>query len=395
MKFILLLLFICSLTSCSSVSRLSVEKDFEDSLVNILDRSKAQYEYFSQVIPPDKLPKSYQNGRLIPCGTADWVSGFYPGTLLFLSNYFNDKGLYELALSKLNLLEKEQFNTRTHDVGFMMYCSFGNAIKIQPDQKYNEILMNSAKSLASRYSPVVKSIRSWNSSPEDFLVIIDNMMNLELLFWAAKYSEDSSFYNIAVQHANTTLENHYRENYSCYHVVNYNPKTGKVQEKKTHQGKSDESSWSRGQAWGLYGFTMLYRETKDPKYLDQANHVAAYLMDEIKVLSDDYIPVWDFDADQKTQNYKDASAGAIIASALLELSKYNVEKRKEYISFAKDILSTLISDRYFADYKQNGGFLLKHSVGSLPHHSEVDVPLTYADYYFIEAVLRYLDLNKK
>lgn len=395
MKQILVLLFICCLGSCSPGSKLSAEKSFKSGLEKVLERSKAQYEYFAQVIPSDKLPKSYQNGRLIPCGTADWVSGFYPGTLLFLSDHFKDKGLYNLTLSKLNLLEKEQFNKRTHDIGFMMYCSFGNAIKIESNQKYNEILLNSAKSLVSRYSPIVKSIRSWDSPPEDFLVIIDNMMNLELLFWATKFSRDSSFYNIAVQHANTTLRNHYRENYSCYHVVNYHPKTGQVQWKRTHQGDSDRSSWSRGQAWGLYGFTMLYRETMDQKYLDQANHIAAYLMKEIKVLSDDYIPVWDFGADLKTQNYKDASAGAIIASALLELGQYNSIKAKEYIGFAKNILSTLMSDKYFANYKQNGGFLLKHSVGSLPHHSEVDAPLTYADYYFIEAVLRYLHLNKK
>lgn len=395
MKRVLLLLFICYLASCSSVSKLSNENAFKSNLINVLEKSKIQYEYFAQVIPADKLPKSYQNGRLIPCGTADWVSGFYPGTLLFLSDHFKDKGLYNLALPKLNLLEKEQFNKRTHDIGFMMYCSFGNAIKIESNQKYNEVLLNSAKSLASRYNPVVKSIRSWDSPPEDFLVIIDNLMNLELLFWATKFSGDSSFYNIAVEHANTTLKNHYRDNYSCYHVVNYDPKTGKVQWKKTHQGESDRSSWSRGQAWGLYGFTMLYRETQDQRYLEQANNIANYLMKEIKVLSDDYVPVWDFGADQRTQNYKDASAGAIIASALLELSDYNIKKRKEYINYSKNILSTLISDKYFANYKQNGGFLLKHSVGSLPHNSEVDVPLTYADYYFIEGILRYLDLNKK
>lgn len=393
MKLYIPLILLCCAVSCTPAKKLAVNNDFDIALNDILNRSKAQYEYFAQTIPADKFPKSYQNGRLIPSSSSDWVSGFYPGTLLLLSEYFGSDSLYQLAAPKLKLLEKEQYNKSTHDVGFMMYCSFGNAIKIKPDAGYNEILMNSARSLVSRYSPVVKSIRSWNTKPGEFQVIIDNMMNLELLFWATKFSGDSSYYKIAVDHANTTLKNHFRDNYSSHHVVNYSPETGAVQWKRTHQGDSDHSSWSRGQAWALYGFTLMYRETKDPKYLEQAKHVAAYLLPEIKKLSDDFIPVWDFGADIPTQNYKDASAGAIIASALLELSRYDAEKSATHINDAKNILASLISKNYFANYKQNGGFLLKHSVGSLPHHSEVDVPVTYADYYFIEAILRFLELN--
>lgn len=394
MKLIFLFIFSSFLFSCSFQQKAPGNSGLKASLTTVMNRSAKQYEYFATTIPEGLFPKTFQNNKLVTCKSSDWVSGFYPGTLLYLSEFLNDDGLFKLAEAKLNVLQKEQFNTRTHDLGFMMFNSFGNALRIKPDRKYEEIILNSAKSLASRYSPVVKAIRSWDSAPDDFLVIIDNMMNLDLLFWATRFSGDSSFYKIAVEHANTTLKNHFRKDYSTYHVVNYDPVTGSVKEKKTHQGAFDESSWARGQAWALYGYTLMHKETGDRKYLDLANNIASLILLHPS-MPEDGIPLWDFDTPQEAGDYKDASAGAIIASALIELAKYAPLKQRNYIKRAEFILSSLSTPPYFASYKTNGGFLLKHSVGHLPRNSEVDVPLTYADYYFVEAICRYFERDKK
>jgi len=295
----------------------------------------------------------------------------------------------------MKVLSKEQYNTHTHDLGFMMYTSFGNANRIAPQPGYKQILLNSAKSLSTRFNPTVGCIKSWDSKPSDFLVIIDNMMNLELLFWATRATGDSSFYKIAVTHANTTMKNHYRPDYSSYHVLNYDAQTGAVKEKKTAQGYANESAWARGQVWGLYGFTVMYRETKDKKYLEQAEHIAHFILANTN-LPADKIPYWDFNDPKIPNVLRDASAGAIMASALLELCRYADKKAAAtYFTTAQSILKTLSSDTYKARPGTNGGFLLKHSVGHLPGKSEVDVPLTYADYYFVEAMKRYKDFASK
>jgi uncharacterized protein YyaL (SSP411 family) len=277
----------------------------------------------------------------------------------------------------------------------MMFCSFGNANRIQPKQEYPEILLTSARSLSSRFNPNVGCIKSWESKKEDFVVIIDNMMNLELLFWATRVSGDSSFYRIAVTHANTTMKNHFRPDHSSYHVVNYDPQTGAVQQKRTAQGYANESAWARGQAWGFYGYIVTYRETKDKKYLDHANNIANFILNHPN-LPAEKIPYWDFNAPGIPNALRDASAAAIMASAFLELSKY-VDKSlsKKYFSAAEIILQTLSTDQYKAAPGTNGGFILKHGVGHLPNKSEVDVPLTYGDYFFVEAMQRYKEYDKK
>jgi unsaturated chondroitin disaccharide hydrolase len=276
----------------------------------------------------------------------------------------------------------------------MMFCSFGNAERFAPKPGYKDILLTSARSLSTRFNPKVGCIKSWDSKPGDFLVIIDNMMNLELLFWATKVSGDSSFYKIAVTHANTTIKNHFRPDNSSYHVVNYDPETGAVKQKRTAQGVADESAWARGQAWGLYGYTVAYRETKDAKYLKQANLIARFVLDN-RNLPANKIPYWDFDAPGIPNALRDASAAAIIASALIELSGYANEKdRAEYLSVAETILKNLTAPPYKAQPGTNGGFILQHCVGHMPNKTEVDVPLTYADYYLVEAMRRYKELRR-
>ena len=357
----------------------------------------AQYKVLMKNLPADKIPKTFfpPTGQYEFSNSGWWCSGFYPGTLLYLYEATNDKSLYAEALRVSELLKKEQFNTGTHDLGFMMYCSFGNANRIDPNPAYKEILVNSAKSLSTRFNPAVGCIKSWNSkNPDDFLVIIDNMMNLELLCEATKMSGDSSFYKIAVTHANTTIANHFRPDYSSYHVINYNGVTGAVQEKKTAQGAANESAWARGQAWGLYGFTLMYRETKDKKYLDRANHIAQFILLNPN-LPADKIPYWDFNAPGIPDALRDASAAAIIASALLELCRYaDKDTGQQYFTGAETILRTLSSSTYKASAGSNGGFIIQHCVGHKPAGTEVDTPLTYADYYFVEAMKRYASFVK-
>ena len=362
-----------------------------------LQKAVAQYKYLGTILPAGVFPKSYSplTKKSDNSNSSWWCSGFYPGSLLYLYEYSKDASLLTEAERMQKLQEKEQFNKGTHDLGFMMYCSFGNANRLQQSKVKEEILLNSAKSLSTRFNPTVACIQSWNANDKwKFPVIIDNMMNLELLFWATKYSGDSSFYKIAVTHANTTMKNHFRPDYSSYHVVDYDPATGAVAHKQTHQGYADYSAWARGQAWGLYGYVVMYRATKDKKYLAQANGIAKFIMNNPNLPADN-IPYWDYNTPEIPATYRDASAAAITASALLELSKYDAAKSASYIGFAEKVIRSLSSKTYTAPIGENGGFILKHSTGHLPGNSEVDVPLSYADYYYIEAMMRYKAMKGK
>ncbi|WP_432711003.1 glycoside hydrolase family 88 protein [Pedobacter sp.] len=356
-----------------------------------------QYKIMMKQLEGDRFPKTFSNKtkKLETSGSGWWVSGFYPGTLLYLHEKTKDQALLTEAQRMLAHLEKEQYNTTTHDLGFMMFCSFGNALDIAPKPEYKQILLNSARSLASRFDPKIGCIKSWDSKEGDFLVIIDNMMNLELLFWATRETGDSSYYNIAVTHANTTMKNHFRPDNSSYHVVNYHPKTGEVQKKHTAQGYADESAWARGQAWGLYGYTVMYRETKEKIYLDMANQIASFVLKHPN-MPKDKVAYWDFNAPNIPNALRDVSAAAIMSSGLFELAKYADRKTGQfYFSNAEQMLKSLSGAPYQSLPGTNAGFILQHSVGHIPENTEVDQPLTYADYYYVEAMKRYEAFNVK
>lgn len=366
-----------------------------------LKQSVEQYQYLATKVQPGEYPKTWdeKNQKLETSNAGWWCSGFYPGTLLYLDEAKKSPELKKEALAFLDNLKSEQFNTTTHDLGFMMFCSFGNAERLNPSEEYKAILMQSAKSLSTRYNPITKCIKSWDSAPwnhaskEEMPVIIDNMMNLELLFWASKHSGDSSYRDIAINHANTTMQHHFREDYSSYHEIVYDINTGKVTKKITNQGAADGSSWARGQAWGLYGYVVMYRETKNKKYLEQAKNIAKYML-TISNMPKDLIPYWDYSAPGIPNALRDSSASSITASALIELSDYvDSTLSKEYMKASSTMIDTLISKEYLAEVKTNGGFLLKHGVGNMPNKTEIDAPLTYGDYYLVEALLRYK--NKK
>jgi unsaturated chondroitin disaccharide hydrolase len=332
-------------------------------------------------------PRTIEDGKLLLVASKDWTSGFFPGELWYLYELTKNEKWKNEARKFTNNIEQEKFNGKTHDMGFKIYCSYGNAYRLTKEEKDKEIIIQAAKTLATRFNPIVGAIRSWdhNADKWDFPVIIDNMLNLELLFEATKMSGDSTYYKIAVTHANTTMKNHFRPNYSTWHVVGYNPTTGEVIKKNTHQGYADDSSWARGQGWAIYGYTMCYRETKDPKYLLQAENVEKFIFNN-KNMPKDLVPYWDFDAPEIPIEPKDVSAAAVIASALYELSTYS-KNGKEYIAKADKIMNS-ICKKYTSKLGTNKGFILDHSTGSKPHKKEIDVPLSYADYYYLEALIR-------
>lgn len=384
------LLFLISGCSKRSHNIKIIEQNFEIAQV--------QYtQMLDQIKQSNKSPRTVsENGNLKLVPSKDWTSGFFPGCLWHLYEYTkNEKWRRHAEHFTLNI-EAEKFNAETHDMGFKMYCSFGNGYRLTQNELYKSILITSAKTLITRFNPVVGCIRSWDHNQDkwQYPVIIDNMMNLELLFWATKATRDSVFYKIADTHAKTTLKNHFRVDNSSWHVINYDTLSGEVLDRNTHQGYADESSWARGQAWGLYGFTMTYRETGDQAYLKQAIRIANFLLNH-KNLPEDLIPYWDFDAPDIPHAPRDASAAAIICSALYELQRYVPAKRDKYLQAANKILKTLSSDNDLARAGEKNNFLLKHAVGHMPKNSEVDVPIIYADYYFLEANLRKMNMVSK
>ncbi|NCC09000.1 MAG: glucuronyl hydrolase [Bacteroidia bacterium] len=329
------------------------------------------------------------------CGYADWRSGFFPGSVWYLYELTGDERYLPLAEKYTEAIQKAQYLTWHHDIGFIINCSFGNGLRLTGNKGYESVMVQAAKSLVTRFRPAAKVIQSWDVNGNSWQsqrgwqcpVIIDNMMNLELLFEATKLSGDSTYYRVAVEHADRTLAEHFRSDGSCYHVVDYDLKDGRVRYKQTAQGFSDESIWSRGQAWAIYGFTVCYRETKQRKYLDQALKTLVMMRDHPR-LPKDLIPYWDMDAPQIPNEPRDVSSASCIASALYELATFDIPEAKQCKEYADRILTSLATSQYRAALGTNGNFILMHSVGSIPHKSEIDVPLNYADYYYLEALKR-------
>jgi hypothetical protein len=345
------------------------------------------------------VPRSIKpDGSLAMVHPHDWCSGFFAGSLWQLYDYTNRSADRQTAVYWTWPIEEAKWHKGTHDLGFMMNDSFGKALEHTGEQSYEDVVVQSAKTLISRYNPVVKSIRSWDHNSEvwKFPVIIDNMMNLELLFRATQLTGDSIYWDVAVNHANTTMKNHFRDDHSSFHVVDYDPATGRVRGRCTAQGYADDSFWSRGQGWGLYGFAMCYRFTGNKAYLKKSEDIADFYL-SLPNMPIDMVPYWDMKMpgvtdrtpdDVNPEVPRDASAAAIVASGLYELSTYvSPEKGRRYVAAADRILESL-HKHYQAEPGSNHGFILLHSTGHYPAGSEIDVPLNYADYYYLEALLR-------
>ena len=396
--------YILALSICFAFVSLIAEaqnKENKEGKVSPIDHAKAQFDYAFEEVAKVKAngakgvsPRTTKGDSLVLVASKDWTSGFFAGNLWYMYELTKDKKWLEKAKEYSAPIEQEKTNGVTHDMGFKIYCSFGNGYRLTKEPKYRDIMIQSARTLITRFNPTVGSLRSWDHHAEvwDFPVIIDNMMNLELLFWAFKETKDSTFYKVAVSHANTTMKNHFRSDFSSYHVIGYDPKTGAVTKRNTHQGFSDESSWARGQAWGLYSYTMCYRETGDKKYLQQAENIGNFILNNPSTPKD-LVPYWDYNAPKIPNEPRDVSAASITASALYELSTMVPDRAVFYKETADKIMKSL-NKTYKAEPLTNRGFLLIHSTGNLPAKSEIDVPIVYADYYYLEALLRKRKLNK-
>lgn len=385
-KIIVFSVLVALLFSCKG------NNDMASLIDNDIKRAGEQLALMSERFDTSAVtPRSWENGtyKLLP---KDWTCGFFPGVYWLYYQLTGDKEMEKRAMEFTARLSDVPAIKTTHDLGFMVFCSYGKQYEVEKDSVSAAAVIEASNSLISRFNPQIGLIRSWNFGKWNYPVIIDNMMNLEMLFWASEFTGDPKYREIAIKHADKTMEHHFRDDYSSYHVVSYND-DGTVESKGTHQGYSDASSWSRGQAWALYGYTLCYRFTKYDRYLKQAENIAALIMN-CKTTPKDNIPYWDYDAPNIPDEPRDASAAAVTASALLELQDYVSQSlSKVYFGYAESIIHSLSSPEYLAEKGDNGFFILKHSTGAASLGSEIDVPLIYADYYFLEAIKRYRELK--
>lgn len=365
-----------------------------DRIPKVFERAALQTDYMLESVEKDpKLPRTTRaDGSVVLTVPEEWTSGFFPGNLWFLHEYDKSPKWKEKALAYTRRLEVIRHFKGNHDGGFMLGCSYGNALRLDPSDEFRAVLRDAAAALGTRYVPNLGLIRSWDHKPYTCPVIIDNMMNLELLTWAARNGGDAKLREIAVNHADNTLANHFRPDGSAYHVVDYDPKTRWIRGIYGCQGADVRTPWARGQSWGLYGFTMMFRETGNPAYLAKAEKLADYLMKHPNMPADK-VPNWDFGTLPAKDVPRDASAAAVMASALLELSELSKDG-KRFRQYAVAQLMSLSAAPYLAEPRTNGGFILTSSTGHLPANSEINVPLVYADYYFLEALLRYRAMVK-
>ena len=396
------LFLIGSVLTLSGIAQDAAMADLKGRLPEIFSKCAAHYKALDAAVTP--LMKNAKGQTMVPQGYKRgkkmydmrriewWTSGHFPGSLWYLYEATGDDFFKERATVWTENLKPISTFKGNHDIGFMMYCSFGNARRLLKMEKYDHLLVEAANTLCLRFEPKLGLIRSWGKSDDkkDFLVIPDNMMNLELLEWAAKAKNgEKRFAEVARSHADVTMKNHFRADGGTYHVLNYSQKDGRVQEIRRGQGASCFTAWSRGQSWAIYGYTMMYRESGDKAYLDFAQKVADFAINHPN-MPEDGIPYWDYGAPGEE---RDSSAGAIMASGLLELSKFvDAKKGAIYRDFAVKQLVSLASPAYFSEGDEVGHFLLKHGVGHKPGNSEIDTPLNYGDYYFLEALVRVRDM---
>lgn len=403
---ILLFIFLVGIIGCKNSNKTKTSSTLSKTDVSIILQKQIEDCENQLEISVPKLTDLTKHPRLIetndsewkevPNGRLVWTSGFYPGILWYAYDVTGRQKWKKEAIKRTEVFEDFKTITEHHDIGFMMFPAYGKGYEIGNKKEYKSVLLTSAASLASRFNPKVGTLKSWSNTMhprwKQHITIIDNMLNLELLFWASKNGGDSKFYDIAVKHAETTMENHFRTDLTSWHVLEYDSINGAVLNKHTKQGYSDDSRWSRGQAWGVYGFTMVYKETKDKKFLDFAQKITDTYLAQ---LPDDMIPCWDFDVQGNPNEEKDASAAAVVASALFDLSTFvdTKENQERYYNAAVDILKSLGSSSYSA-----GGIadsFLLHSTGAKSLGHEIDVALIYADYYYIEALSRLKKMQEK
>jgi unsaturated chondroitin disaccharide hydrolase len=382
----------CLVMLGAAVSSAGAAESVEALVARDMKRAAGQYTLLLERMQDRSgFPRTVEQGALKTVTVADWTAGFFPGSLWYLFEATGDTAWRAAAERYTARTAPAKFDKSQHDLGFMLGAGYGNGYRLTGNPAYRDALLAGATTLMTRFHPQVGAIQSWNVNARSawtYPVIIDNMMNLELLTWAATAAAEPRYREVAVLHADTTLQHHFRPDGSSVHLVDYDPASGAVRARVTVQGHADGSAWARGQAWGLYGYTMMFRATRTPAYLAQAHRIAQFYMTHPR-LPADKVPYWDFDAPDIPQAPRDTSAAAIASAALLELATFSdAATAARYRDFAEQTLRSLSSPAYLAAPGDNGGFLLKHATGHLPAGKEIDVPLNYADYYFLEALLR-------
>ena len=362
-----------------------------------LQQKDGSYDYTME--PRNILKGDKQKGWNCRKATAEeWCDGFWPGILWMDYRNTKDEAVRKAAEGYTESLKGIAYRPcYDHDIGFLMFCSYGKGYEVNHSQEYKNVILASADSLATLFNPIVGTILSWprEVKPRNWPhnTIMDNMMNLDMMFWAAKNGGNKLLYDLAVTHAKTTMQNHFRPDGSCYHVAVYDTINGNLIKGVTHQGYADNSMWARGQSWAIYGYTMVYRYTHNKMFLDFAQKVTDIYIKRLKETSDDLIPLWDMDDPRGVKGApRDVSASCVVADALLELQQYvGGEKGEEYKQFAIQSLAQLSTDKYQSG-KKNVAFLM-HSTGHHPAGSEIDASIIYADYYYLEALNRMKDMS--
>lgn len=392
-----LILLVFNALSCSSnkddeTTRIMVDESLE-YCQNQIARSLKEIDKDTCLLPRNMEKNAVRWHMVNPY---DWTSGFWPGILWYNYENSKDESIKEKAIQYTECLESllSPNHDGDHDLGFQFLCSYVNGYRLTGNDNYRQIALKGAEKLAGFYNPSVGTILSWAHMSDQMgwphNTIMDNMMNLELLFWASKNGGKPEYYKMAERHAQVTMENQFRDDYTNYHVAIYDTITGKFMRGVTNQGLNDQSFWARGQAWAIYGFTMVYRETKNKDFLRFVEKVTDVYLER---LPEDYVPYWDFDDPAIPNAPRDASAAAITASALLELSQLedDSEKSATYKDYAIKMIKSLSSENYrSADSKPS--FIL-HSTGNLPAGYEIDASINYADYYYLESLIRYKKMH--
>ena len=409
MKKYLFSIMLCCLMGCQQKSSMFTADASLDYCATQVNRALEALRDSNYSMEPRNILEGDTSWNCRKASEQEWCSGFWPGILWMDYAYTKDDKIRKAAenyTEALSFLAKQP--AYDHDLGFLIINSFLKGYEQTQGEEYKRIALACADTLATLYNDKVGTILSWPRHVKGYgghNTIMDNMINLELLFWAdsvrrsemangihyalgsSKELSNGKLYDIAISHADTTMRYHFRPDGSCYHVAIYDTLSGDFIKGVTHQGYSDSSMWSRGQSWAIYGYTMVYRFTHEQRFLDHAQKVTDIYLKRLHETSNDWIPIWDMDDPRGKMAPKDASAACVVASALLELCQYvDVEKSKEYKNAAESMLRDLSSDVYQSREK-NVAFLM-HSTGHHPAGSEIDASIIYADYYYIEALLR-------
>ncbi|HEY9415659.1 MAG TPA: glycoside hydrolase family 88 protein, partial [Pseudonocardia sp.] len=338
--------------------------------------------------PPAYPVRTKPGGLWLTAGADDWTAGFYPATLWRTFERTQDPAWRQRAVTWQAGLARQTKQDST-DLGFKLFDTFGTGYQLTGDESYKRVVLDGADTVSHRFNPKVGMFRVWDKSADQtqFRVNIDATMNLELMFWAGQNGGNPQYAEMAKRHAERALTDLVRPDGGTWMVAMYDQKTGALVGHSTKQGYATESTWARGQSWAVYGFTMAYRYTKDPRFLDGARRTADYFM---RRLPPDHVPYWDFDVPNKATAPRDTSAAAVVASALVELSGFETDPaaKQRDTDNARDLLTALSSPTYAPRAQPKFAAILQHGTQHFPA-GWADTGIAFGDYYFVEALNRY------